>query len=46
LTLPGLEPQPLSRPARSHSLYRLRYPSYRDTIIITIIIIILFLLQL
>jgi hypothetical protein len=26
LTLPGLEPQPLSRPARSQSLYRLRYP--------------------
>jgi hypothetical protein len=31
LTLPGLEPQPLSRPARSQSLYRLRYPgSYMD----------------
>jgi hypothetical protein len=26
LTLPGLEPQPLSRPARSQSLCRLRYP--------------------
>jgi hypothetical protein len=26
LTLPGLKPQPLSRPARSQSLYRLRYP--------------------
>jgi hypothetical protein len=26
LTLPGLEPRPLSRPARSQSLYRLRYP--------------------
>jgi hypothetical protein len=26
LTLPGLELQPLSRPARSQSLYRLRYP--------------------
>jgi hypothetical protein len=25
-TLPGLEPRPLSRPARSQSLYRLRYP--------------------
>jgi hypothetical protein len=25
-TLPGLELQPLSRPARSQSLYRLRYP--------------------
>jgi hypothetical protein len=23
---PGLEPRPLSRPARSQSLYRLRYP--------------------
>jgi hypothetical protein len=26
LTLPGLEPRPLSRPARSQSLYRLRFP--------------------
>jgi hypothetical protein len=26
LTLPGLELQPLSRPALSQSLYRLRYP--------------------
>jgi hypothetical protein len=26
LTLPGLEPRLLSRPARSQSLYRLRYP--------------------
>jgi hypothetical protein len=26
LTLPGLELRPLSRPARSQSLYRLRYP--------------------
>jgi hypothetical protein len=25
-TLLGLEPRPLSRPARSQSLYRLRYP--------------------
>jgi hypothetical protein len=25
-TLPGLEPRPLSRPASSQSLYRLRYP--------------------
>jgi hypothetical protein len=25
-TLPGLELQPLGRPARSQSLYRLRYP--------------------
>jgi hypothetical protein len=34
LTLPGLEPQSLSRPARSQSLYRLRYPgSHKPTII-------------
>jgi hypothetical protein len=26
LTLPGLKLRPLGRPARSHSLYRLRYP--------------------
>jgi hypothetical protein len=26
LTLPGLELRPLGRPARSHSLYRLRHP--------------------
>jgi hypothetical protein len=26
LTLPGLEIRPLGRPARSQSLYRLRYP--------------------
>jgi hypothetical protein len=26
LTLPGLELRPLGRPARSHLLYRLRYP--------------------
>jgi hypothetical protein len=26
LTLPGLELRPLCRPARSHSLYLLRYP--------------------
>jgi hypothetical protein len=26
LTLPGLEPQPLSRPARSQTLYQVRYP--------------------
>jgi hypothetical protein len=26
LSLPGLELQPLGRPARSQSLYRLRYP--------------------
>jgi hypothetical protein len=28
LPLPGLELRPLSRPARSQSLYRLRYPNY------------------
>jgi hypothetical protein len=28
LTLPGLELRPLGRPARSLSLYRLRYPGY------------------
>jgi hypothetical protein len=27
-TLPGLELPPLGRPARSQSLYRLRYPGY------------------
>jgi hypothetical protein len=26
LTLPGLEPRPIGRPASSQSLYRLRYP--------------------
>jgi hypothetical protein len=29
LTLPGLQPRPLNRPACSPSLYRLRYPSSR-----------------
>jgi hypothetical protein len=29
LTLQGLEVQPLSRTARSQSLYRLRYPGYK-----------------
>jgi hypothetical protein len=29
LTLPGLERRPLRRPARSKSLYRLRYPGSR-----------------
>jgi hypothetical protein len=29
LTLPGLEVRPLGRPARSQSLYRLRYPGLR-----------------
>jgi hypothetical protein len=28
LTLPGLELRPLGRPARSQSLYRLRYPGF------------------
>jgi hypothetical protein len=28
LPLPGLELRPLGRPARSQSLYRLRYPRY------------------
>jgi hypothetical protein len=32
LTLPGLELRPLCRPARSQSLYRLRYPApYMDS---------------
>jgi hypothetical protein len=31
LTLPGLEPRLLSRLARSHSLYRLRYPGVKKT---------------
>jgi hypothetical protein len=30
LTLPGLEIRPLGRPARSQSLYRLRYPGSKD----------------
>jgi hypothetical protein len=29
LTLPRLELRPLGRPARSQSLYRLRYPSFQ-----------------
>jgi hypothetical protein len=34
LTLPGLELQSLCRPARSQSLYRLRYPgSYNEVLI-------------
>jgi hypothetical protein len=36
-TLPGLEVQPLSRPARSQSLYRLRYPG-SNTIIYSMLI--------
>jgi hypothetical protein len=32
LTLPGLELRPLGRPARSQSLYRLRYPSVEERI--------------
>jgi hypothetical protein len=31
LTLPGLEPRPFSRPARSQSLYRQRNPGSDDT---------------
>jgi hypothetical protein len=35
LTLPGLEPRTLSRPARSQSLYQLRYPgSHNNNIVI------------
>jgi hypothetical protein len=30
LTLPGLELQPLGRAARNQSLYRLRYPCWKD----------------
>jgi hypothetical protein len=30
LTLPGLEIQPLGRPARNQSLYRIRYPGSPD----------------
>jgi hypothetical protein len=30
LTLPGLELRPLSRPARSQFLYRLRYPGTQE----------------
>jgi hypothetical protein len=30
LTLPGLEIRPLSRTIRSQSLYRLRYPGFRN----------------
>jgi hypothetical protein len=29
LTLPGLELQPIGRPSRGQSLYRLRYPDLR-----------------
>jgi hypothetical protein len=31
LTLPGLELRPLSRPARSRSLWRLSYPGSKET---------------
>jgi hypothetical protein len=43
LILPALELRPVGRPARSQSLYRLRYLGYtlRSIIIITIIIIII-----
>jgi hypothetical protein len=37
LTLPGLELRPRSRPARSQSLYRLRYP---DSITYTVVAVI------
>jgi hypothetical protein len=30
LTLPGLEPRPVGRPAHSQSLYRLSYPGSND----------------
>jgi hypothetical protein len=33
LTLPGLELQPIGRPARSQSLYRLRYRRYDLTLL-------------
>jgi hypothetical protein len=33
LTLPGLELRPLRRPARSQSLYRLRYPGSQDFLV-------------
>jgi hypothetical protein len=33
LTLPGLELRPFGRPARSQSLYRLRYPVESELII-------------
>jgi hypothetical protein len=41
LTLPGLEPRPLSRPARSQSLYRLRDPGYFIKLILKTLNIIL-----
>jgi hypothetical protein len=42
LTLPGLELQSLAPPARSQSLYQLRYPgSHLTTVVIIIIIIII-----
>jgi hypothetical protein len=37
LTLPGLELRPFGGPARSQSLYRLRYPGFRDIFISLII---------
>jgi hypothetical protein len=36
LTLPGLELRPLGRPARSQSLYRLRYPGSKGKVKIQI----------
>jgi hypothetical protein len=43
LILPGLELRPLGRPARSQSLYRLRYPGchlikYRDNFVLLVYI--------
>jgi hypothetical protein len=35
LTLPGLELQPLGRPACRHFLYRIRYPSYRGRMLLS-----------
>jgi hypothetical protein len=32
LTLPGIELRPLDRPARSQSLYRLRYPGSKEEV--------------
>jgi hypothetical protein len=35
LTLLGFELRPLGRPAHSQSLYRLRYPSSQETLVIS-----------
>jgi hypothetical protein len=34
LTLPGLELRPVGRPARSQSLYRLRYPGCSNSMLV------------